>query len=154
MATNMINNPEKIREIIDKCDTCYMGMVDPEGKPYVLPFNFGYEEGRIYLHMAPAGKKIDVLQQNPNVCVAFSADHELFHRHEKVACSYGMKYHSVLAYGRAVPVEDFDEKVRIMNVTMRKYTGKDFSYNAPAINNVTIYTIEISKIEGKLSGYF
>lgn len=154
MATNMINNPEKIRQIIDKCDTCYMGMVDPEGKPYVLPFNFGYEEGRIYLHMAPAGKKIDVLQQNPNVCVAFSADHELFHRHEQVACSYGMKYRSVLAYGRAVHVEDYDEKVRIMNVTMQKYTGKDFSYNAPAINNVTIYTIEISKIEGKLSGYF
>ncbi len=154
MATNMIKNPEKIREIINKCDTCYVGMVDPDGKPYVLPFNFGYEEGKIYLHMAPEGKKIDVLQQNPDVCVAFSTDHELFHRHEKVACSYGMKYRSVLAYGRAAPVEDYDEKVRIMNVTMQKYTGKDFSYNAPAINNVTIYTIEVSKIEGKLSGYF
>ncbi len=154
MATNMINNPEKIREIIDKCDTCYVGMVDTEGKPYVLPFNFGYEDGRIYLHMAPSGKKNDILPQNPDVCVAFSTDHELFHRHETVACSYGMKYRSVLAYGKAVKIEDYDEKVRIMNVTMQKYTGKDFSYNPPAINNVTIYTIEVAKIEGKLSGYF
>ncbi len=154
MATNMINNPQKIREIIDKCDTCYVGMTDEDGKPYVLPFNFGYEEGSIYLHMAPQGKKIGVLQNNPNVCVAFSTDHALFHRHEKVACSYGMKYRSVLAHGRAEFIEDYDEKVRIMNVTMQKYTGRDFSYNAPAINNVTVIRIHIEKIEGKLSGYF
>ncbi len=154
MATNMISNPDKIREIIDKCDTCYVGMVDAVGKPYVLPFNFGYENGSIYLHMAPQGKKTDVLRNNPNVCVAFSTDHELFNRHEQVACSYGMKYRSVLAHGQAEFIDDYDEKVRIMNVTMQKYTGKDFSYNAPAINNVCICHIHIKKIEGKLSGYF
>ncbi|MFO7873662.1 MAG: pyridoxamine 5'-phosphate oxidase family protein [Bacteroidales bacterium] len=154
MATNMINNPEKIREIINKCDTCYVGMTDTEGKPYVLPFNFGYEEHVIYLHMAGEGKKIGILQHQPDVCVAFSTDHQLFHRNEGVACSYGMHYRSVLAYGRATFVDDYDEKVRIMNVTMRKYTGKDFSYNTPAINNVCICRIDIDKIEGKLSGYF
>ena len=154
MAINMISNPEKIRGIIDKCEVCYVGMVDPEGKPYVLPFNFGYEDGSIYLHMAQQGKKMDVLRNNPHVCVAFSTDHKLFHRNEGVACSYGMHYRSVLAYGKAVFIEDYDEKVRIMNVTMEKYTGKKFSYNAPAINNVAVYHIEVSKIEGKLSGYF
>ncbi len=154
MATNMISNPDKIREIIDKCEVCYVGMVDPDGKPYVLPFNFGYEDGSIYLHMAQQGKKMDVLASNPHVCVAFSTDHQLFRRNEGVACSYGMKYRSVLAYGKAEFIEDYDEKVRIMNVTMRKYTGKDFSYNAPAIHNVAVYHIHISKIDGKLSGYF
>ncbi len=154
MATNMISNPEKIREIIDKCDVCYVGMVDTDGKPYVLPFNFGYEDGSIYLHMAQQGKKMDVLANNPNVCVAFSTDHKLFHRNEGVACSYGMHYRSVLAYGVAAFIEDYDEKVRIMNVTMKKYTGKDFLYNAPAIHNVAVYHIKVSKLEGKLSGYF
>ncbi len=154
MATNMIKNPAKIREVINKCDVCYVGMIDNEGKPYVLPFNFGYEEGSIYLHMAPQGKKIDALSNNPDVCVAFSTDHELFHRHENVACSYGMKYRSVLAHGRVEFVEDFEEKVRIMNVTMQKYTGKDFSYNAPAIKNVTVCRVMVESIEGRLSGYF
>ena len=154
MATNLIRNPEKIRQIIDKCDTCYVGMTDPEGKPYVLPFNFGYEDGFIYLHMAPQGKKLGILENNPNVCVAFSTDHKLFHRNEEVACSYGMHYRSVLAHGKAEFVEDYDEKVRIMNVTMRKYTGKDFAYNPPAIKNVCIVRLKVEKIEGKLSGYF
>ncbi len=154
MATNMISNPQKIREIIDKCEVCYVGMTQPDGTPYVLPFNFGYEDGSIYLHMAPQGKKLDVLRNNPRVCVAFSTDHRLFHRNEEVACSYGMNYRSVLATGKVVFIEDFDEKVRIMNVTMQKYTGKDFSYNAPAINNVVIIRIHVEKLEGKLSGYF
>ncbi len=154
MTTNMISNPDKIREIIDKCEVCYVGMVDPEGKPYVLPFNFGYEDRSIYLHMAQQGKKMEVLQNNPEVCVAFSTDHQLFHRNEGVACSYGMKYRSVLAHGRVEFVEDFDEKIRIMNVTMQKYTGKDFTYNAPAIKNVTVCRIIVEEIEGRLSGYF
>ena len=154
MATNLIQNPQKIREIIDQCDTCYVGMVDQEGKPYVLPFNFGYEEGNIYLHMAPQGKKIGVLRNNPAVCVAFSTDHQLFHRNEGVACSYGMRYRSVLAYGEVEFIDDYDEKVRILNVTMKKYTAKEFNYNAPAVNNVTVCRIRVNKIDGKLSGYF
>jgi hypothetical protein len=49
-------------------------------------------------------------------------------------------------------VDDYEEKARILNVVMRKYTGKDFSYKAPAVNNVEIYKVEPVKIEGKVSG--
>lgn len=154
MAVNTTSNPHKIREIIDKCDTCYVGMSDTRGVPYVLPFNFGYEEGYIYLHMAPGGRKVDILRENPNVCVAFSTDHELFSRNREVACSYGMKYRSVLAEGKAEFIDDYDEKVRIMNVTMEKYTGREFGYNAPAIKNVCVIRIAVEKIQARLSGYF
>lgn len=153
MANRMTNDPAIIRKIIDKCEVCYLGMVDQEGKPYVLPFNFGYEDGRIFLHSAGEGKKIGILKDNPNVCVSFSTDHLLFHRHEPVACSYGMKYRSVLAYGRVVFVDDFNEKVRILNIIMQKYAGREFSFNPPAINNVCVYRVDIDRIEGKESGY-
>lgn len=142
----------EIKQIIDKCDCCFLAMVDQEGKPYVLPFNFGYEDDTIFLHSDTKGKKIDILKTNPNVCLAFSTDHKLFFRHETVACSYGMDYRSVLAYGKVVFIEDFDEKVRVMNIIMRKYAGKEFSFNAPAVNNVAVYKVEVSKIEGKVSG--
>jgi uncharacterized protein len=153
MANRMTSRPEVIRSIIDKCEACYVGMVDLEGRPYVLPFNFGFDDGVIYLHSAQEGKKIDVLKNNPEVCVAFSTDHELFHRHEPVACSYGMKYRSVLAHGTVVFIEDYAEKERVLNIFMRKYAGRDFSYNEPAVNNVCIYKVEVTKFEGKESGY-
>lgn len=153
MANRMTNDPKIIQKIIDTCEACYVGMIDQDHKPYVLPFNFGFEEGIIYLHSAIMGKKIDILRNNPNVCISFSTDHQLFHRHEPVACSYGMKYRSVLAYGEIAFIDDYDEKVRILNIIMRKYAGREFEYNPPAVNNVCIYKLEPSKIEGKESGY-
>jgi len=148
----MTNDKLELKEIIDRCDASYLGMVDQQGLPYVLPFNFGYEEGIIYLHSAQTGRKMDVMKNNPNVCVAFSTDHKLFFRHENVACSYGMDYRSVLAFGKIVFIDDFDEKVRILNIIMRKYAGKDFPYNAPAIHNVAVYKVDVEKMEGKISG--
>ncbi len=154
MQPKTISDKSKIKAIIDKCDVCYLGMVDTDNKPYVLPFNFGYKDEVIYLHSARDGKKMDILNQNPDVCVTFSTDHKLFHRHEQVACSYGMRYRSVLAYGKVVFIDDFDQKKEVLNIIMRKYTGKNFDYNPPAVNNVAIYKVEINKIEGRELGYY
>jgi nitroimidazol reductase NimA-like FMN-containing flavoprotein (pyridoxamine 5'-phosphate oxidase superfamily) len=153
MANTLYTDHQNAKEVIDKCDVCYLGMIDPDNKPYVLPFNFGYENETIYLHSAPMGKKIDILKTNPDVCVSFSTDHKLFHRHETVACSYGMRYRSVLAFGKVEFIEDFDEKVNVLNIIMKKYAGQEFSYNAPAVNNVSVYKVVIEKIETKISGY-
>jgi len=142
-----------LQSIIDTCEVCFMGMVDQDGLPYVLPFNFGYEHGTFYLHSAKTGRKMDVLKNNPNVCLAFSTDHRLFKRHETVACSYGYDYRSIVAFGRLEFIEDYDAKVLALNIIMRKYTGRDFSYNSPAVNNVAVYKVAPSNIQGKISGY-
>ncbi len=153
MGNKLYETPEKAKEVIDKCEVCYVGMVDQDNRPYVLPFNFGYEDNIIHLHSALEGKKMDILKNNPDVCVAFSTDHQLFHRHEPVACSYGMRYRSVLAFGRIEFIEQYEEKVKALNVVMRKYAGKDFTYNAPAIRNVSTYKVVVDKIETKVSNY-
>lgn len=153
MANKLFDTHDKAKEVIDKCDSCNVAMIDEEGLPYVLPFNFGYEDEKIYLHAGPAGRKVDILDNNPNVCVSFSTDHQLYQRHDTVACSSGMRYRSVLARGKAKFIDDFDEKVRIMNVIMRKYIGKDFSYSKPSIKSLAVWSIEVDKIETKISGY-
>jgi uncharacterized protein len=151
MPNTLYSDFENAKLVIDKCDVCYVGMVDKDNLPYVLPFNFGFDNETIYLHSAQTGKKMDILQANPQVCVAFSTDHKIFHRHDNVACSYGMRYRSVLAFGKIVFIDNYDEKEAVLNIIMRKYTGKDFSYNAPAINNVAVYKVVIDKIETKIS---
>jgi uncharacterized protein len=153
MKNPVFTDPERIKYIIDKCDVCYIGMSDENNNPYVLPFNFGFEDGIIYFHSGPGGLKLEILEKNPKMCVSFSTDHKLFFRNEPVACSYGMYYRSVVAFGKIEFVNDFDEKVKCMNIIMRKYTGKDFPYNAPAINNLVIFKLIVDKIEGKELGY-
>ncbi len=152
MRQRLTYDRREIKEIIDRCEACFISMVDPNGLPYVLPFNFAYDGSFIYLHSAKTGRKIDILNANPNVCVAFSSDHKLYFRHQTVACSYGMDYRSVLAFGKVEFINDHNEKERVLNLIMEKYTGKTFSYNKPAIDNVEVFRVAIRKIEGKVSG--
>lgn len=147
-----IENISEIEEIINKADICHIALVDGS-MPYILPFNFAYENRLIYLHSAQKGKKIDIINSNNNIAINFCTDYELFHRHEKVACSYGMKYKSVLATGKIKSIDEYDEKVRIMNLFMKKYTGKEFSFNSPSIINIKILVVEIDNLTGKKYGY-
>src|SRR5690554_4022226 len=110
MKTVSHTDQATIEAIIRKCDICFIGVVTPENQPYVLPMNFGYEEGVIYLHSAPEGRVIRALEQKADICVTFSTDHALAFQHPEVACSYRMKSKSVVAFGRVTFVDDMDEK--------------------------------------------
>jgi len=148
-----IKDKEEIEAIIQKCRVCHIGMVDND-KPYVLPFNFVYAEDAIYLHSAPVGKKNEILKANNNICLNFDTDYEVFHRHENVACSWGMKFRSVVINGTVSFIEDYDEKIRILNIVMKKYAGRDdFKYNAPAVKNVCVMKVNIEQMTGKKYGY-
>ena len=72
MKTVIIEDKQRIESIILHCDACFVGITDLEGNPYVVPMNFGYENGIIYLHSGPEGSKLEMLEHNNNVCITFS----------------------------------------------------------------------------------
>jgi nitroimidazol reductase NimA-like FMN-containing flavoprotein (pyridoxamine 5'-phosphate oxidase superfamily) len=139
--------------VIRRCPSCCVSMVDPEGKPYVIPMNFGYADDHVYFHGSAKGKKIDVLKNQSDVCISFTTDHELRYVTEEVACSWSMRYRSVLVYGKAVFVVDPEEKINILNIFMAHYTDKKFEYNDPAIREVIVFKVKVDKMEGRVYGY-
>jgi uncharacterized protein len=153
MKNKVVTNKSEMESIIRKCQTCCISMVDTEGKPYVIPMNFGYKDDFIYFHGSPKGKKADVLRNNPNVCVMFSTDHQLRYVNEEVACSWSMRYRSVIAYGKAEFVADLKEKVDCLNIIMSNYTDRKFEYNDPSVREVMVFKVKIDKIEGRIYGY-
>ena len=96
MKTIVIEDKQRIESIILQADACFVGMVDLEGNPYVVPMNFGYENDILYLHSGPEGGKIEMLQRNNNVCITFSLGHKLVYQHKQVACSYSMRSESAM----------------------------------------------------------
>ena len=84
MKTLVHTDKELIEATIKKCDICYVGLADTDGTPYVLPMNFGYRDGVIYLHSAQEGRSISILERNPRVCITFSTDHDLVFQHPEV----------------------------------------------------------------------
>lgn len=153
MKSRKVEHITAIAEIINKCEVCYVGMSDSDNQPYVLPFNFGFDGESIYLHSAKTGKKIDILNNNNKVCIAFSTDHVLRYQDEEVACSWSMKYRSVLAYGKLEFVNDAEEKVVVLNHIMQKYAGNDYKYNTPAIEGVQCFKLKVENFEGRAYGY-
>jgi len=152
MKTVILEEQEKVEEIISRADICYVGMVDEQNMPYVIPMNFGYKDGVIYLHSGPTGRSIDILNKNHNVCITFSIDHELVFQHPKVACSYRMKAKSVICCGKVRFIENMDDKREILNIIMAQYSDKTFEYSDPAVKNVKIWEIPIDKISAKEYG--
>lgn len=154
MKERMITDSNLINAVINACEVCFVGMVDGNNMPYTLPFNFGYDDGILYLHSGPEGHKIKVLQQNPNVCIAMSTGHQMYHQSEEVACSYGMKYKSVLIRGKVEFIDELDEKARVMNIVMHHYVNRDdFKYSVPALKNVKVMRIVPETIDCKYFGY-
>ncbi len=142
-----------IEAIIQKCEACTLSMVDDKGLPYAVPMNFGYKDKQLFLHSGPEGKKIEFLKKNPQVCITFSSDHELRYQNTEVACSYSMKYRSVMILGEIRFVEDIAEKQAGLDIIMRHYTENTFNYSEPALKNVCVMQVKIKEINGRAYGY-
>lgn len=143
----------EIDAIIGKCQFCHVSMADADGNPYVVPMNFGYKDGTVYLHSSQKGKKIEILRKNPAVCIAFSTDHQLRYQNEQVACSYSMKFRSVLAYGKVEFTEDPEEKRRALEIIMRNYSPREFVFNPPSIKEVCCWSVRVVKFDCRVYGY-
>lgn len=152
MRTNIVDDHSKIESIINKCPICYVGMVDQEGMPYVLPMNFGFENDIIFLHSAQEGRSISILNNNPNVCITFCTEAKLVWQNEEVACSYRMHSDSVICNGQVVFEDDFDEKVDALDIIMRHYSDREFKYSTPAVKNVKVWKVKIDKVLAKEFG--
>lgn len=152
MVTIPIEEREFIEGTIRSCKECFVGMIDTEGFPYVIPMNFGYKNDVVYLHSGPEGNAIRSLTQNPNVCITFCTDSEITHQNEEVACSYRVRGSSVICKGKVDFVEDFEEKVNILDILMEQYSDQKFKYSDPAVRNVKVWKIEIEKVSGRLFG--
>ena len=149
MKTYTIEEKEQIEKIIKSEQICFVGFSDKDGIPYVLPMNYGYEDEIIYLHSGPEGKALRILEHNPNVCITFCTQPKLIWQHPDVACSYRMQSGSVICNGVVEFEENYDEKVRVLDIIMSQYTKNEFKYSAPAVNNVKIWKVAIDSIAAK-----
>ncbi len=151
MRTLFIENREEINKIIQACKTCYLAMSEND-HPYVLPMNFALDENTIILHSAQFGRMWETLKRNPNVCINWTLGEELAWQDERVGCSYRVKSKSAIVEGVAEMVDDYDEKVRCLELLMAQYSDREFKFNAPAVKNVGIIKVRIQHISAKEFG--
>ena len=153
MRARAILDKKELVDVIQRSQFCHLSLVDEQGKPYVIPMNFGFRDDVIYLHGAQHGRKIDILKNNPSVCINFTTDHLLRYQNEEVACSWSMKYRSVLCYGDAEFITEPEEKIAAFHIVMAQYTDRDFTFNPPAIREVCVWKVRVLRMDGRAYGY-
>ena len=57
----------EIGAILHEATVCRIGRAD-DGGQYVIPVSFGYENGSVYIHSVPEGRKIAMMVKNPRCC--------------------------------------------------------------------------------------
>ncbi|MDO9109590.1 MAG: pyridoxamine 5'-phosphate oxidase family protein, partial [Desulfatirhabdiaceae bacterium] len=88
-----MKDPDAISSVIRRSTVCRLGMSD-DNQPYVLPMSFGYKEGAVYFHSATEGRKIEILQKNPRVCIEFDVDCRV--KTGDSACKWGFVFQSAI----------------------------------------------------------
>ena len=145
-----ITNITEIEAIIQKAEVCRLGLA-VENTPYIVPVFFGYEDNCLYVHCGKEGRKLDMIRQNNTVCFEMEVDTKITNRH-KPACQWSSAYRSVIGYGSAFILENFQEKKLALDVIMRHYSDRtSFEYQKKAVEEVVIIKIIVDQISGKKS---
>ncbi len=140
----LITDIDTVIEILEKSKVLHLGLVDGD-EPYVVPMNYGYtmDDGKLtlWLHGATQGRKYDVIRKNPKVFFEMECDLQPFEG--DVACKYGISYSSLMGRGKAVIVEDSQEKQDALTFLMKTQTGMDFEFNDKLASVVGIIRIDV-----------
>jgi len=141
-----ITDKKMMLDIISRAQVCYLGM-SKGNMPYVIPINFGYYEDTIYFHCALEGEKIDVLQENPHVCMVFNVDNKL--SNDIAQDDWTMHYKSVIAYGKIEFIMDITQRQDAINIMFHHYGGKDYPLPEPVLAKTMFIKVKMEKMTGK-----
>ena len=146
-----VTNLTEILKIVDEAKILHLGMMEQE-YPYVVPMHFGYEyvENKLvfYLHCAKEGHKLDVLKENPHVCVELETGVKLVSGGE-VPCQYGAAFASVIGRGKAELLEDEQEKIHGLKLLMENQTQRAFEMNEAMAATVAVIKVTVDEFTAK-----
>lgn len=150
-----ITNREEMRGIIKKALFCNVAMCR-DNIPYLVPMNFGFDGQHFYLHSAPEGLKVDILKENPKVCIEITQDLKI--NQSEDVCKTSMIYSSVIIFGRIEFLSDRRERIKALSCIVEQLYGdsavakeKEWVFNEHNLNKLAILKVHIEQITGKRS---
>lgn len=107
-------------EVFDKAPYITVSMTDPDGMPYAVPLSIvRTNENTFYFHCAMEGKKLDILRQNPRVCL--SAVTKCKPTVGPKDGSFTLEFKSAIAFGVAEEVTDDTEKIEALRAICQRF---------------------------------
>lgn len=124
-------------------------------QPFLSPKMFLFDEERhaIFMHAADEGRVLTNIQSNPKVCFTAFEMGEIFPG--RLARSFGVKFASVVVFGKISIVTGTQEVLRVLDVFMQKYAphmqvGVDYPpIDESELAGMVVYRLDILGWSGK-----
>ncbi len=148
MPHEAITSHAEIAAILNEAQVGCLGTVGLDGHPYVTPHNFLYRDGRIYIHCALTGRKIEHIERDGRVCfTAYVVDKLVL---GEKACDCAMRYRSVIATGQAHLVHDVVRRRELLTALTERYTGQAVEPPSPGrVAATALIEIFVEELSGK-----
>lgn len=108
---------EECERILSEATSGVLALSGDDGYPYAVPLSHVYQDGKLYFHCAKEGHKIDAIRRNDKVSFCVIAQDEVIPSKRTTA------YISVIAFGRAVIVDDEPGLRRIAGLIGEKFSA-------------------------------
>lgn len=139
--------PDKETETILACGREGVLAVTAGGWPYAVPVNYCWKDGKIIIHSAREGHKIDAVRENDKVSFCVVAEKTV------IPEKYTTAYKSAIVFGRARLIEDPEAMTPFLDALAERFTGapeeERQAYIRKYLACVAVIVIEPEHITGK-----
>ncbi len=142
-----IESQDEMEKMLKEEEIGYLG-VSLDGKPYVVPLNYSYANGKIFFHCSFKGKKLDYMRKNPLVCFTVAWQPGRVREH-----AGGNPCHvdsdSVICYGKARVMEDVDEREVALNLFNRRFKPEAADVPLERVRDCCVVEIAVYEMTGR-----
>lgn len=118
-------------------------------QPYGVPLSHVYDNRKLYFHFALNGHKLDLIEENSNVCFTVIVQDEI---HPETYTTY---YRSVIVFGKISIIDDEEEKRKALELLGQHYNPTDAiglqKEIASGFHRCKMLIMEIERLTGKQS---
>lgn len=144
---------DRARELLRESEWGVLSICTNEGEPYGVPINYVWDgNNSIYLHCAPQGRKLQILEENSRVSFTVVG------RVNLLPSRFTTEYESILLEGEAVRHLNDDEKHHALELLLDKLSPNDkkvgLKYAAASFHRVEIIRVDFTRWSGKRKKVF
>ena len=133
--------------MLSRASTGVLAVLGDDDYPYAVPLNFVYDEGKIFIHCARSGHKLDSMRRHAKVSFC------IVDKEQVVPELFATDYRSVIAFGKANEVVDDKEKLHAMRLFTGKYSPELHEEGEKEIrkdwNILCVMRIDVEHMTGK-----
>ena len=114
--TKQLLSPAETVEILQACPYGVLAVHGDQGYPYAVPLSYTYHDGRLFLHFALDGHKLDSILKDERVSFAVVETAKV------VPEAFTTHYRTTIVFGRMKLLTEVGEKIKALECILEKYS--------------------------------